>query len=309
MTSLLPSSRRAALVRMGALAGAAWLPLDHTHAQLHEPGAGGTWEPTRGQAGKDVIWIPTPDALVQRMLQMAEVKAEDHVYDLGSGDGKITIAAGRLGARATGLEFNPQIVELARRLAREAGVQERVRFERADIFEADFSKATVVTLYLLPELNLRLRPKLFELPPGTRVVSHSFSMGEWLPDEQSRVGSGDLFLWRIPANVSGSWRIQAAPGNGLPQVIQVRQSFQALRAEANDGALSMHLIEPRISGRTLSFGLRDTAGRLLSARAQVQGKQLRGTFQYGDGPAQPFEAERVGNAEAIVGSAYVEGGT
>ncbi|WP_225784716.1 class I SAM-dependent methyltransferase [Xenophilus sp. Marseille-Q4582] len=303
--------RRQALLRLGrlgSLAAATALPVPAL-AQLREPGHGGSWEPTRGQAGKDVIWIPTPDALVQRMLQMAEVQADDHVYDLGSGDGKIAIAAGRAGALATGLEFDPRMVELSRRLAREAGVHERVRFEKADIFEADFSKATVVTLYLLPELNLRLRPRLFELPPGTRVVSHSFGMGEWQPDERSRIGSGELFLWRIPANVSGHWRFNAAAGSGLPQSMQVRQTFQKLQAEASDGSLTAALIEPRIDGRTLQFGLRDSAGRAVKLRAEVQGNRLRGSYQRGTAPPQPFEAERTGPPDTIVGSAYVEGGT
>ena len=228
-----PPPRRTALLQLSGLAAATALPLA-SFAQLREPGRDGGWEPTRGQSGKDVIWIPTPDALVQRMLQMAEVQADDHVYDLGSGDGKIAIAAGRAGAQATGLEFDPRMVELSRRMAREAGVHERVRFEKADIFEADFSQATVVTMYLLPELNLRLRPRLFELPPGTRVVSHSFSMGEWRPDERSRIGNGELFLWRIPANVSGVWRLSAPTGSGLPQSLHVRQTFQKLQADASD---------------------------------------------------------------------------
>lgn len=303
-----PLPRRTALFQIGSLAAAIALP-PAAFAQLREPGRDGSWEPTRGQAGKDVIWIPTPDALVQRMLQMAEVQTDDHVFDLGSGDGKIAIAAGRAGAQATGLEFDPRMVELSRRLAREAGVQERVRFHKADIFEADFSQATVVTMYLLPELNLRLRPKLFELPPGTRVVSHSFGMGEWLPDERSRIGNGELFLWRIPANVSGTWRLSAPSGSGLPQSLHVRQTFQTLRADASDGALTADLIEPRLEGRTLQFGLRDGAGRLLKVRAEVQGDRLRGSYQRGTAPAQLFEAERVGQPEAIVGSAYVEGGS
>ena len=302
--------RRTALFQLAGLAAAAALPARAFGQTLREPqGADSRWEPTRGQAGKDVIWIPTPDTLVQRMLQMAEVQPSDHVYDLGSGDGKIAIAAGQLGARATGLEFNPQMVELSRRLAREAGVQQRVNFDRADIFEADFAKATVITMYLLPELNLRLRPKLFTLAPGTRVVSHSFSMGEWLADERARVGNGELFLWRIPANASGVWRLSAAPGAGLPQSLHLQQSFQTVRGEASEGALSIGLIDPRISGRTLQFGLRDGAGRLLQATAELQGNRLRGSFRRGDGAAQPFEAERAGEPEPIVSNSYVEGGT
>lgn len=301
------ASRRLALARLASLGALAAVP-GLVLAQLREP-AGSQWEPSRGQAGKDVIWLPTPDALVQRMLQMAEVRAGDHVFDLGSGDGKIAIAAGRVGARATGLEFNPQLVELSRRLAREAGVAQRVHFERADIFQADFSQATVVTMYLLPELNLRLRPRLFELPPGTRVVSHAFSMGEWQPDEQARVGNGELFLWRIPANASGNWLVHSPAAAGAPLSLQIRQSFQALRGEAEYGSVSAALISPRLSGAALQFGLRDGEGRLMHVQAQVQDGRMHGTLVHAGQAPQPFEARRQGAADAIVGSSYTEGGS
>jgi SAM-dependent methyltransferase len=187
------------------------------------PQAGG-YAPTRGQSGKDVIWIPSPDAVVDRMLQMAEVTGNDRVVDLGSGDGKIAIAAARNhGARALGLEFNPQMVDLSNHRARDAGVADRVSFQRADIFATDFSGASVVTMYLLPELNLRLRPKLFAMQPGTRVVSHSFSMGDWQPDETARAGTGEVFLWRIPANVSGHWKVSTGGLSGAPESFHFTQ--------------------------------------------------------------------------------------
>lgn len=134
-------------------------------------------------------------------------------------------------------------------------------------------------------------------------------MGEWLADERSRIGNGELFLWRIPANVSGARRVTAPAGSGLPQSLHVRQTVRALRADASNGALTADLIEPRIDGRTLHFGLRDGTGRLLKVRAEVQGNRLRGSYQRGTAAAQPFEAERVGQPEAIVGIAYVEGGS
>src|SRR5690606_10280927 len=140
------------------------------------------YQPSSGQAGKDVVWVPTNDALVMRMLKMADVKPTDLVYDLGAGDGKIAIAAAKhFGARAVGIEYNPEMVKLAQCLTKVEGVEGRAQIRQGDIFETDFSSATVVTLYLLPELNLRLRPTLLDMKPGTRVVSHSFLMDDWEP--------------------------------------------------------------------------------------------------------------------------------
>ena len=169
------------------------------------PGFGaGTYQPEPFQAGKDVVWVPTPDALVTRMLQMAGVTRHDHVIDLGAGDGKIVIAAARqFGARALGIEFNPELVAHAQRRARAAGVADRARIVQGDIFEADLSAASVITLYLLTELNLKLRPTLLRLKPGTRLVTHAFGMGTWQPDEHSRAGGATAYLWLVPANVGG----------------------------------------------------------------------------------------------------------
>jgi len=142
------------------------------------------YEPVRGQAGKDVIWIPTPEPLVEKMLNAARVSSEDRVFDLGAGDGIIAItAAKKFGAQSVGIEYNPQMADFARRKVREAGMADKVRIITGDIFKEDFSSATVVTLYLLPDLNLRLRPILLGMKPGTRVVSHAFTMGDWEPEE------------------------------------------------------------------------------------------------------------------------------
>lgn len=263
-----------------------------------------SYEPSRGQAGKDVIWIPTPDAVVDRMLQMAEVRADDRVYDLGSGDGKIAIAAGRIhGARATGLEFNPQMVELSRRRAQEAGVAGRVDFERADIFAADFSSASVVTLYLLPALNLRLRPALFALRPGTRVVSHSFDMGDWQADEVARSGASEVYLWRIPANVTGRWRVAAGPGAGAPERLRFTQRFQVVDGEATFGSLDAGAIRPVLSGDQLQFGIRDADGRLTAWSGRVDGDRITGTVTRPGAAPVAFEAVRTEGRTPIVSNA------
>lgn len=142
------------------------------------------YQPQVGQPGKDVVWVPTGDELVTKMLQTAKVTKDDLVYDLGAGDGKIAIAAGReFGARAIGIEYNPEMASLAQRNAERAGVADRVKIIRGDIFKEDFSKATVITMYLLPDLNLKLRPTLLKLKPGTRLVTNSFTMGDWEPDQ------------------------------------------------------------------------------------------------------------------------------
>lgn len=200
----------------------------------------------RGQMGKDVVWIPTNDALVQRMLQMARVTAADRVYDLGAGDGKIAIAAAKqFGATAVGVEYNEQLAKLGECFAEVEGVANRVRIVQGDIFETDFSDATVVTLYLLPELNLRLRPALLKMKPGTRVVSHSFLMDDWQPDDRSMSEDGTAYLWIVPAQVDGSWvfRQQGASDNF---VIALKQSFQHIEGTA--GKRNHPLAEARLNG-------------------------------------------------------------
>lgn len=286
-------NRRLALLSLASLATMA----------LAQP-ASTTFEPQRGQAGKDVIWIPTPDAVVQRMLQMAEVRPDDRVFDLGAGDGKIAIAAARdFGARATGLEFNPDMVVFAQRQAQAAGVADKVEFRQADIFQSDFSSATVVTLYLLPALNLKLRPLLFQMAPGTRVVSHSFSMGDWAPDETARIDGNSAFLWRVPANASGTWRLS---GEGLPgdTVLSLTQRYQVVSGSADFGELEASVLQPRLSGERLRFGLRTPQGELLEFDARVSGERMQGHFtRPGKTAAVPFEATRREAAAPIAGGA------
>ncbi len=170
------------------------------------------YKPQVGQSGKDVVWVPTPDELVQRMLRMAKVTAQDLVFDLGAGDGKIAIAAGKLGANAVGIEYNPDMAKLAACLVTAEGVGNKVKIIQGDIFKEDFSKATVITMYLLPELNLCVRHRILGMKPGTRVTSHQFTMGDWEPDETSEFEYRTAYLWIVPARVDGQWVLREPGG-------------------------------------------------------------------------------------------------
>ena len=174
--------------------------------------AGKAYEPRVGQAGKDVVWVPTPDVLVEKMLALGKVTPDDYLIDLGSGDGRTVIAAAKRGTRAHGIEYNPEMVELSKRNAAAEGVADKATFAKADLFESDFSRATVITMFLLPQINLKLRPKILDLKPGTRVVSNSFTMGEWEADETASTnddctGWCTALLWIVPAKVEGTWKL------------------------------------------------------------------------------------------------------
>src|SRR5512137_2627016 len=189
------------------------------------------YKPQVGQAGKDVIWVPTPDELVNRMLTMAKVTPKDHVFDLGAGDGKIAIAAGKkFGATAVGIEYNPDMAKLAQCFVQAEGVADRVKIIQGDIFKEDFSKATVVTMYLLPELNMRLRPTILAMKPGTRVTSHQFTMGDWDPDETAEMEYRTAYLWIVPARVEGSWMLKEQGGNGQ-YTVNLKQTFQKISGD------------------------------------------------------------------------------
>lgn len=222
-------------------------------AQTATPDAQQTapYTPTVGQEGKDVIWVPTPQALVDEMMKMASVTSEDYVVDLGSGDGRTVITAAKLGARAHGIEYNPDLVELSKRNAREAGVEDRATFEQADIFESDFSDATVITLFLLSELNLRLRPILLDMEPGTRVVSNTFNMGDWQPDRQVEASNEctsycNAYMWTIPAKVEGTWEI----GEGE---LELTQTYQMLSGTLTQNGQTTTISDARMTGRTITF--------------------------------------------------------
>lgn len=223
------------------------------------------FQPEIGQAGKDVIWVPTPDSLVKAMLTVADVKPTDFVVDLGSGDGRIAIAAARdFGARSQGVEFNPDMVALARRNAQKAGVANKVTFLQGDIFETDFTDATVVTMYLLPSLNLKLRDTLLKMKPGTRIVSHAFTMGEWEPDRTITTDDASGYFWLVPANVSGRWAFEV--GNER-FATELGQQFQMLSV-ARGGPLR--------DGRVKGTGVHFTRANGQELEGVVRGDQMVG---------------------------------
>jgi SAM-dependent methyltransferase len=235
-------------IALGALTFTASVAQAQSRAECEK-----TYRPETGQAGKDVIWVPTNDALVERMLKMAKTTASDLVYDLGAGDGKIAIAAAKnFGATSVGVEYNPDMARFAQCLVSAEGVGAKTRVIQGDIFETDFSKATVVTLYLLPELNLKLRPTLLKMKPGTRVVSHSFLMDDWEPDERSMTEDGSAFLWIVPAQVEGTWTF-TPQGGGERFIVQLEQTFQQLKGTSGGGASAKPLTEAKISGAQLEL--------------------------------------------------------
>jgi len=227
-----------------------------------------SYEPTVGQEGKDVVWVPTPQAVVDTMLDMARVTPKDYVIDLGSGDGRTVITAAKRGARALGIEYNPDMVELSKRNAEKEGVAKRATFMKADLFESDFSQASVITMFLLPEINLKLRPKILGLKPGTRIVSNTFTMGDWKADETVTVESGcngsswcTPLLWIVPARVAGTYT--------LPQgELTLKQNFQMLSGTLRTEGRTLGL-QGKVRGDEVAF----TAGGR-EYRGRINGKQL-----------------------------------
>lgn len=224
-------------------------------AQQQSQSATSEFVPHSGQAGKDVIWVPTPYDLVDKMLELAQVTAKDYVIDLGSGDGRTVIAAAKLGARAVGIEFNPEMVKLSEKNAKEAGVAEKTKFMKADLFETDLSEATVITMFLLPDINRKLRPKLLDLKPGTRIVSNTFSMGEWEADSEARTDNKNnswstALMWIIPAKVEGTWNL---PDGELV----MHQDFQKVTGELKNGTKSAVISEGKLTGDVIKFKIND----------------------------------------------------
>jgi SAM-dependent methyltransferase len=238
------------------------------------------YEPQIGQAGKDVIWVPTSEQLLERMLTMAQVGPGDVLFDLGSGDGRTVIAAAKRGAEALGVEYNPDLVAFSRRTAEGEGLSsQHARFIQGDIFETDFSSATVVILYLLSELNLRLRPALLDMPPGTRVVSHMFKMGDWEPDEISYLDTRTAYLWIVPARVGGVWELVLAGGQTLE--VDLGQSFQEISGLVHLGPIQAGLREARLRGEEISFAFVDDKAVLHELTGTVSGDRMEGTFRAG----------------------------
>jgi SAM-dependent methyltransferase len=237
------------------------------------------YEPQVGQEGKDVVWVPTPQALVDKMLDMAKVTPQDYVIDLGSGDGRTVITAAKRGARALGIEYNPDMVELSKRNAAKEGIGDKAQFVKADLFESDFSQATVITMFLLPDINLRLRPRILNLKPGTRIVSNSFTMGEWQADETATIGNGcsswcTALFWLVPAKVEGAWQ--------LPQgALTLKQDFQMVSGTLKSGANSTPIANGRLRGDQITF----TAGGA-QYTGRVSGNGMQGSVQSGGSNSQ-----------------------
>jgi len=228
------------------------------------------FEPYQGQPGKDVVWVPTDQRLVDKMLDMAKVTPQDFLMDLGSGDGRTVITAAKRGLRAQGIEYNPDMVALSKRNATAAGVTERAQFVQADIFETDFSKATVLTLFLLPQLNLRLRPTILNMKPGTRVVSNSFNMAEWEADQTETIPNCSVsfctaMLWIVPAKVAGNWQLGT-------DTLTLDQNFQMVSGKLGSAVLS----EGKLNGADITF----TAGGK-KYTGKVDGNSMSGTIAGG----------------------------
>lgn len=233
--------------------------------------------PVRGQSGKDVIWIPTPDQLVDKMLLAAKVTETDKVFDLGAGDGIIAITAARkFGAQSVGIEYNPKMADFARCRVKEAGMEAKVRVITGDIFQEDFSSASVVTLYLLPELNLRLRPTLLKMKPGTRVVSHSFNMGDWEADEVISHDYVKGFLWIVPAQVAGEWMFVGMEGG--PIRITLSQNYQNIGGIFTLASSSYPLVGAKLRGNDISFQFRTTDKNLHTFSGRISGGSISGTL-------------------------------
>jgi len=239
------------------------------YAQTSPPGI---YEPEYGQPGKDVVWVPTPEIVVDTMIDLAKITASDFVIDLGSGDGRLVIAAAKRGARALGMEYDDNLVAYSRRSAEQQGVADKAQFVKADIFASDFSQATVLTLFLLPEMNERLRPQFLAMKPGTRIVANFFGIGDWSSDEAVHVPDKDkcgnycvAYLWIVPAKIDGAWLMP----QGELALVQGHQYFKGwLFANGRTTVVE----QGRIRGDTLNFTVDG-----VSYSGRVSGNVIEGT--------------------------------
>ncbi len=236
-----------------------------------------SYEPRVGQQGKDVVWVPTPQELVDKMLDMAKVTPKDYLIDLGSGDGRTVIAAAKRGLRAHGIEYNADMVELSKSNAAKAGVSDKATFAKADLFESDFSEAQVITMFLLPQINLKLRPKILDLKPGTRIVSNSFTMAEWEADESATVGGEcdhwcTALLWIVPAKVDGTWQIPQGE-------LSLKQTFQMLSGTIKTGNSVAQISNGKMIGDQIVF---TAGGNQYTGRVNgnvIEGKSGSGSWK------------------------------
>jgi SAM-dependent methyltransferase len=233
-----------------------------------------SYKPSPGQAGKDVIWLPTGTELVSLMLKTANVGPQDLVYDLGAGDGKIAIAAAKeFGAKAVGIEYNKDMAAYAQRNANQSGVGHLVKIINGDIFVEDFSKATVVTLYLLPDLNIKLRPTILKMKPGTRVVSHAFTMGDWEADKE--IGTdANAYYWVVPANVAGEWSLDGLELKNT--TLTLAQRYQRIGGNIKIGDKSQPILNSHLEGKYLRFSYVDLNDNLITVRGEINGSTFKG---------------------------------
>ena len=263
------------------------LSLAATVAFAQDKPAGTDYQPEVGQSGKDVVWVPTPQSLVDKMLDIAKVTPADYVIDLGSGDGRTVITAAKRGTRALGIEYNPDMVALSQRNAAKEGVSDKATFMKADLFETDFAQATVITMFLLPDINLKLPPKILKLKPGTRIVSKSFTMGEWQHDRSVNATESEgcqsyctAYLWIVPADVDGNWK--------LPEgVLTIKQNFQMITGTLKTAGKST-AIRGRLSGDQITFKAGDA-----EYRGRVSADGIKGTIKARSG-AGDWSATRGG---------------
>jgi SAM-dependent methyltransferase len=234
------------------------------------------YQPSVGQSGKDVIWVPTNDAVADAMLKAANVGPNDLVFDLGAGDGKIAIAAAKnYGARAVGIEYNKDMAALATRNAERAGVSDKVKIIHGDIFVEDFSKANVLTMYLLPDLNLKLRPTILKMAPGTRVATNSFNMGDWEPDQVIGTGYTQGYFWVVPGNAAGKWTIKGIDG-GQGDVLELTQRYQKVGGTLTIKGKSQPILGGALTGNRLKFSFIDPSGQTRIFDVEIKGNALTG---------------------------------
>ena len=248
--------------------------------QAQTPPPQGVYEPKVGQAGKDVVWVPSPESTVEKMLDVAKVTPQDFVVDLGSGDGRNVIAAAKRGARALGVEYNPDMVELSKRNAAKAGVSEKASFVQGDMYAAEFSQATVLALFLLPDNLLKLRDKFAALKPGTRIVANTFGIQDWTADETISISDDcqswcTVLLYFVPASVDGTWQTAQGP-------LTLKQQYQLISGTFGAAAIE----NGRVRGDEVSF----TAGGV-AYRATVSGDTMTGTSKAA-GPEAAWKATR-----------------
>jgi hypothetical protein len=294
---------------------ARWLKLASLALMLAAPAG-------QAQEGRgDVVYVPTPQVVVDAMLKMAKVGAGDFVIDLGSGDGRIVItAAKRYGARGFGVDLDTYLLKIANSNAQKEGVADRARFIEQNLFETDLSQATVITSYLLPDINEQLLPKLLALKPGTRVVAHDYTIGDWDPDDDETLivpekvvgdpGKSYIFLWIVPARVAGRWESQVmAGGELLPWQFSFEQHFQFVHGTARVGSREVKVPQFRMAGEQVAFKVEvPAAGKAVTYqfRGRVKGDAIEGTVTVGDGSGPrvaPWRAKQTERGEIKMGAA------